>query len=114
MSRPGDPSEVATALRSALEAAAAPFALPSAAGGDGGPATWSAAGRPIVVLEGATASFRLGAEIGAAARRTADAGDSSLGPEWVAFHPPTLDEHARDRITAWFAAAHRRAGSPGR
>lgn len=80
--------------------------------GDG--VTWSAAGRPIVVLDGATASFRVGAEIGAAARRTADAGDSSLGPDWVAFHPTVIDDHARDRITAWFAAAHRRAGSPDR
>ncbi len=76
--------------------------------------TWRVGERPIAVLDEATASFRVGVEIGAAARRTDDAGDSALGADWVAFRPPVLDEPAIDRITAWFAAAYRRAASPDR
>lgn len=75
--------------------------------GNGG-GTWMGDREPIVVLDGETASFRVGIDIAAAARRTPDAAASTLGPEWVAFRPSTLDGHARDRIAAWFAAAHRR------
>lgn len=70
---------------------------------------WSREGRRFAVQAGATASFRIGTEIGAAALRTPDVGGSPLGPDWVAFSPPTLDGHARDRLVAWFLAAHRRA-----
>lgn len=70
---------------------------------------WSREGRRFVVQAGATASFRIGTEIGAGALRTSDVGASPLGSGWVAFSPPTLDAHARDRLVAWFVAAHRRA-----
>ena len=70
---------------------------------------WSREGCRFAVQAGATASFRIGTEIGAAALRTPDVGGSPLGPDWVAFSPPTLDGHARDRLVAWFLAAHRRA-----
>ena len=70
---------------------------------------WAVGGHSIVALEDGTASFRVGREIGAAARHTPETAASALGPEWVAFRPAILDGHARDRIVAWFAAAHRRA-----
>jgi len=70
---------------------------------------WSREGRRFAGLAGATASFRIGPEIGAAALRTPDVAGSPLGTDWIAFSPPALDGHARDRLVAWFAAAHRRA-----
>lgn len=84
--------------------------LPLREQGDGS-VVWSVKGRPIVCLAGASASFRLGPEIGAAARKTADVAESSRGQDWVAFSPEILDGHARDRFGAWFAAAHRRGQS---
>ena len=77
---------------------------------DGRGVTWSIGGQPIAIVEGTMASFRIGREIGAAARNTPDASASALGPDWVALQPESLDDHARDRAVAWFAAAHRRAG----
>lgn len=71
---------------------------------------WAVGGQAIAIVEDGTASFRIGREIGAAARNTPDTSASQLGPEWVAFCPAVLDGHARDRIVAWFGVAHRRAG----
>lgn len=42
---------------------------------------WSREGRRFAVQAGATASFRIGTEIGAAALRTPDVGGSPLGPD---------------------------------
>jgi hypothetical protein len=61
--------------------------------------------------DGRVASFRLDAVLAAAAQRTPDTGPSERGPEWVAFSPTVIDDHAVDRATAWFLAAVRRAGS---
>lgn len=70
---------------------------------------WSREGRRFATRAGATAAFRIGPEIGAAALLTPDVAGSPLGQDWIAFSPPTLDGYARDRLVAWFAAAHRRA-----
>jgi hypothetical protein len=75
-----------------------------------GVTTWSLDGRPFAALAGDTAEFRLDAVVGAAARRTPDTTPSPRGPEWVAFSPPEIDQHAEDRAVAWIAAARRRAG----
>ncbi|MES2209501.1 MAG: hypothetical protein V4515_04870 [Chloroflexota bacterium] len=99
-----------TELAHALEAVAATLEPVPVHEVRDGAVAWSMAGRPIVMLSGGEASFRLGPEIGSAASRTLDAAASTLGPDWVAFRPPILDGHARDRIEAWFTAAHRRAG----
>lgn len=80
---------------------------------DGG-FSWSVDGQPIVTWSGASAAFRVGPDIAAAARNTPDAAESTLGRDWVAFSPAILDGHARDRIRAWFAAAHRRVGAASR
>jgi hypothetical protein len=75
-----------------------------------GSSSWSSAGVVFAVLgaDGA-AELRLEPAIVAAALRTPDATPSERGPAWVRFKPPALDGPAVDRLTAWFAAAHRRA-----
>ncbi len=75
---------------------------------------WSWKGQEFAIAQGASASLRLGMEIAVAATRTPNVAGSELGPDWVRFSPPTLDDHARDRLVAWFAAAHRRAGPAAR
>ena len=52
---------------------------------------------------------RLGEEIAEAAMRTPDTGTSDRGPEWVRFAPTEWDEHALDRLEAWFRVAWRLA-----
>jgi 2,4-dienoyl-CoA reductase-like NADH-dependent reductase (Old Yellow Enzyme family) len=75
-----------------------------------GPATtWSRSGRVFAVLEGDAVELRLDEAVAAAATRTPDTRTSSRGPEWVRFSPKTLDDHAIDRLEAWFALAARRA-----
>ena len=54
--------------------------------------------------------LRLGAEIGEAAMRTPDVSPSSRGEAWVRFEPRDWDDHARDRLDAWFRVAWKLAG----
>jgi hypothetical protein len=77
-----------------------------------GSTTWSGTSGPFARLDaaGERIEFRLDATFAAAAWRTPDATTSERGPEWVAFSPHDLDEHAIDRASAWFAAAARRSG----
>ena len=78
---------------------------------DGG-VTWSRGGRPFAAVsgDGRAAEFALDPAVAAAATRTPDVGPSSRGAGWVRFAPATLDDHGRDRATAWFESAHRRLG----
>ena len=70
--------------------------------------------RSFARLAGTTAHFRLRTEIVAAALRTPAAVASPLGPEWVAFHPASLDQYALDRVQSWFELGHRLAAEgPG-
>jgi hypothetical protein len=71
--------------------------------------TWRRDGVEFAILDGSTVELRIGSTIAAAAVRTPDTSPSGRGPDWVTFTPPILDDHARDRLEAWFAAAHRRA-----
>ncbi len=57
--------------------------------------------------------LRLGDEIAEAAMGTPDAGPSSRGPAWVRFAPAEWDDHAYDRLEAWFRVAWRMAGGRG-
>ena len=57
--------------------------------------------------------LRLGDEIAEAAMGTPDTGPSSRGPAWVRFSPAEWDDHAFDRLEAWFRVAWRLAGSRG-
>lgn len=110
MTRPAHETgnDIAIELVALLTEVASTLVGVTSVGRDGG-LTWAADGRSIVMVDEGMASFRIGREIGAAARNTPDTASSPLGPEWVAFRPVTLDGHARDRIVAWFGAAHRRA-----
>ncbi len=61
------------------------------------------AARPVLgVIE-----LRLGDEIGEAAMRTPSTGPSGRGADWIRFAPPDWDEHAVDRLEAWFRVAWR-------
>jgi hypothetical protein len=51
--------------------------------------------------------LRLGPEIAEAATRTPDTFLSSRGAGWVRFAPRVWDEHAFDRLEAWFRVAWR-------
>ena len=53
--------------------------------------------------------LRLGAEIADAAMRTADTAPSNRGTDWVRFAPKVWDDHAADRLSAWFRVAWRLA-----
>jgi hypothetical protein len=82
---------------------------------EGGATTWSIGGRPFAALAGDAVELRLDPAIARAATRTPDTSPSARGPEWVRFNPRELDDHAIDRLDAWFAFARRRAGeSAGR
>ena len=78
---------------------------------DDGGTGWAVGGRLVAILDGpgTTAAFRLDPVLAGAARRTPGTMPSARGPEWVAFRPPVLDDHAIDRAEAWFGAAIRRA-----
>jgi len=54
--------------------------------------------------------FRLSEDIAEAAQRTPDTGTSARGADWVRFSPSSWDEHAADRLDAWFRVAWRFAG----
>lgn len=88
-----------TELRAAVAEAAGALGLDATAVADG--VSYAIGGVVVVVVNGATAEFRLRPDIAAAAARTPDAAASPRGPEWVAFVPRTLDRFARDRMAAW-------------
>ncbi|HXI46693.1 MAG TPA: hypothetical protein VNH13_10360 [Candidatus Acidoferrales bacterium] len=71
--------------------------------------TWSVAGRPFAVVAGSAIELRMDPAVAHAATRTPDTTTSHRGPEWIRFEPPVLDDHAADRLDAWFAHACRRA-----
>lgn len=55
--------------------------------------------------------LRLGAEIAEAAMRTPDTRPSNRGGGWIRFAPKAWDDHARDRLEAWFRVAWRLAAT---
>src|SRR5205807_10333312 len=71
--------------------------------------TWSVADRPFAILHGQAIEIRMDPAVAHAATRTPDTSASNRGPEWIRFEPAVLDEHAVDRLEAWFAHAYRRA-----
>ena len=101
----------AAALAERLAALAA--TLPGTASVDAGGATsWSLGSTVFAVVAGGGVQLRLDAAVAAAALKTPDTAASERGPEWVRYAPRTLEGHDLDRLTAWFALAHRRAGQP--
>ena len=57
--------------------------------------------------------LRLGPEIAEAAQRTPDTSPSSRGEAWIRFEPRAWDDHARDRLDAWFRVAWKLAAAQG-
>jgi len=74
--------------------------------------TWSRGETAFAALRGGTVELRLDREVAAAALKTPDTAASQRGPEWVGYAPGTLEGSDLDRLTAWFALAHRRAAPP--
>jgi hypothetical protein len=72
---------------------------------------WSIGGIAFAAVGPGGAVFRLARPVVEAALRTPGTGKSERGPDWVAFRPAELDQHAIDRATAWLASAWRRADS---
>ncbi len=85
----------------------------AAATKDSDATAWSAGGVTFAKLTESGVELRLDPAIAAAASHTPDTDPSPRGPEWIQFHPRTLDGHAIDRLEAWFALAVRRANQPG-
>lgn len=67
-------------------------------------------GRVYAAVDRAGIELRLRPDIAEAARRTPSVGPSARGGEWIAFAPPEWDQHAIDRLEAWFRVAWRLAG----
>ena len=99
-----------TSLAAVLEAAATELEAterrPTADGVE-----WSIGGIAFASVGPARAEFRLARPVVEAALRTPGTASSERGPDWVAFRPAELDQHAIDRATAWLASAWRRADS---
>lgn len=100
-------------LREVLEAAAADAADVARDPGTDGSLAWRRGDETFATLDaaGVSATFRLDPTLAGAARRTPDTSADDAGPAWVRFTPALVDGHAADRASAWFAAAHRRAGT---
>ena len=98
-------------LRELLTTAAAGLDGVTSTASPEGDIAWSRGAELFAVLreDGGTAEFRLDVAVAAAAVRTPDTAPSARGSGWVLFRPATLDGHAADRASAWFAFAHRRA-----
>ncbi len=79
----------------------------------GGVVEWSTGGIVFAAVNGDRAEFRLALPVVGAALRTPDTTASDRGPDWVAFAPQQLDDHAGDRAVAWLASAWRRATAEG-
>jgi hypothetical protein len=95
-------------LGSVLEAAGEAF--PDVRAATAGPTTsWARGHQVFAVFDGSGVELRLDIPIAAAALKTPDTTVSTRGPDWVSFAPKTLDGHAIDRLTAWFALGYRRA-----
>jgi hypothetical protein len=72
---------------------------------------WSIGGNRFAILEGDAMELHLDEPVARAATRTPDTAPSHRGLDWVRFAPAALDDHAVDRLDAWFRFAYRRARS---
>lgn len=64
-------------------------------------------GRPFAWASGFAFEVQLGPDIAAAALRTPDVVSSPRGPGWIRLAPTVIDDHAADRVVAWFEMARR-------
>ena len=69
--------------------------------------TYLLGGRPFAWASGLVFEAQLGPDIAAAALRTADVTPSARGSGWIRLDPATIEDHAADRVVAWFEMARR-------
>jgi hypothetical protein len=100
---------LADVLREAAEGLTGVSARTSAEG-----TSWARGPAVFAAHAAEVAEFRLDPLVASAALRTPDTSPSGRGPDWIAFAPGVLDDHAVDRAEAWFLSAHRRAAKGGR
>jgi hypothetical protein len=74
--------------------------------GPGG-TTYQLAGRPFAWAQGLAFEAQIGPDIATAALRTPDVTLSMRGPGWIRLAPAVIDDHAADRMVAWFELARR-------
>ena len=75
------------------------------AGPDG--TTYLIGGRPFAWASGLVFEAQLGPDIASAALRTPDVTSSTRGPGWIRLQPAEIEDHAADRVVAWFEMARR-------
>jgi len=69
--------------------------------------TYLVGGRPFAWASGLVFEAQLGPDIASAALRTPDVTSSTRGPGWVRLGPEVIEDHAADRVVAWFEMARR-------
>jgi len=69
--------------------------------------TYRVAGRPFAWASGLAFEAQLGPDIASAALRTPDVMPSPRGPGWIRLAPAVIEDHAADRVVAWFEMARR-------
>ena len=104
--------ETRTSLAAVVEAESASLEATERQATAGG-AEWTIGGIVFAAITGNRGEFRLARPVAEAALRTPGTARSERGPDWVAFEPAELDQHAIDRATAWLASAWRRADGEG-
>jgi hypothetical protein len=72
-----------------------------------GPVTYAVGGRIFARVDGRAFEAQLGPQVAAAAIRTPDVTAGALGAGWVRLEPAVIDDHAADRVVAWFELARR-------
>jgi hypothetical protein len=103
---PGDGAGIPQDMRELLEATAdldAPVEVGATATGT----TYLLAGRPFAWAVDRIFEVHLGPDISAAALRTPDVSASPRGAGWIRLEPSVIDDHAADRVVAWFELARR-------
>lgn len=103
---PGDGAGIPQDMRELLDATAdldAPVEVTAATTGT----TYLLAGRPFAWAAGRVFEVQLGPDIASAALRTPDVTPSTRGAGWIRLAPAVIDDHAADRVVAWFEMARR-------
>ncbi|MFN8621660.1 MAG: hypothetical protein U0869_13040 [Chloroflexota bacterium] len=69
--------------------------------------TYRLGGRPFAWASGRAFEVQLGPDVAGAALRTPDVTFSARGSGWIRLEPTVIDDHAADRVVAWFEFARR-------
>ena len=69
--------------------------------------TYLLGGRPFASAHGLVFEAQLGPDIASAALRTPDVTSSARGVGWIRLEPAAIEDHAADRVVAWFEMARR-------